>query len=205
MTRIHRNVVLPLFIIACLGASAQDDCAEYHRFNCDRSTDTRFKLNGQSKSASVQIGVPTELNIIVHRGQDYRVAFCYDEKVIGDHIVARLIEKVREPRTIEKKMIDKVEIVDANGNPTGQFKEEPRTETETEFEDVSKVLWDNQEHDMAEEIEFSATSTKRLVIEVTAPGAVSDKPRKNDKQYDIGCVGILIEHMPTPAMGFGGQ
>lgn len=192
--------VLPLLLAT--GAFAQDDCADFHRFNCERSTDTRFSMNGQSKSASVQIGVPTELNIIVYKGQDYRIAFCYDEKVIGDHVVARLIEKVREPKDVSEQVIKKEELLDANGNPSGQFKETTVTETKRMFEDVEKVLWDNQEHEMADAIEFTATATKRLMVEVTAPGAVNAKPKRSDKKFDIGCVGILIEHMPTPAVGF---
>ena len=195
--------ILPLLLAT--STFAQDDCADFHRFNCERSTDTRFSMNGQSKSASVQIGVPTELNIIVYKGQDYRIAFCYDEKVIGDHVVARLIEKVREPKDVSEQVIKKEELLDANGNPSGKFKETTVTETKRMFEDVEKVLWDNQEHEMADAIEFTATATKRLMVEVTAPGAVNAKPKRSDKKFDIGCVGILIEHMPTPEMGFGGK
>ncbi len=192
--------LLPLLVTA--DSFAQDDCAEFHRFNCERSSDTRFNMNGQSKSASVQIGVPTELNIIVYKGQDYRIAFCYDEKVIGDHVVARLIEKVREPRDVSEQVIKKEELLDANGNPSGKFKESTVTETKRVFDDVMKVLWDNQEHEMADAIEFTATATKRLMVEVTAPGAANPRPKRSDKKFDIGCVGILIEHMPTPAVGF---
>ena len=197
-----RSTLLTAAALSTFGLFAQDDCAEFHRFNCERSTDTRFSMNGQSKSASVQIGVPTELNIIVYRGQDYRIAFCYDEKVIGDHVVARLIEKVREPKDVSEQVIKKEELLDANGNPSGQFKESTVTETKRMFEDVEKELWKNEDHEMADAIEFTATATKRLMVEVTAPGAVNAKPKRSDKKFDIGCVGILIEHMPTPAMGF---
>ena len=189
-------------ILFTTGSFAQDDCAEFHRFNCERATDTRFSMNGQSKSASVQIGVPTELNIIVYKGQDYRIAFCYDEKVIGDHVNARLIEKVREPKDVSEQVIKMEELLDANGDPSGKFKESTVTEVKRVFEDVEKVLWTNEEHEMADMIEFTATATKRLMVEVTAPGAVNPKPKRSDKKFDIGCVGILIEHMPTPAMGF---
>ena len=200
-SRLTTTIAALPFLIA-LEAHAQDDCAEFHRFNCERSTDTRFSMNGQSKSASVQIGVPTELNIIVYKGQDYRIAFCYDEKVIGDHVVARLIEKVREPKDVSEQVIKKEETLDANGNPSGQFKETTVTETRRVFEDVEKELWANEDHEMADAIEFTATATKRLIVEVTAPGAADPKPKRSDKKFDIGCVGILIEHMPTPAMGF---
>jgi hypothetical protein len=199
---------LSVFLAGALFAaslSAQSECADYHRFNCDRSSDSRFSLNGQSKSASVQIGVPTELNIIVYNGQDYRISFCYDDKVVGDHIVARLIEKVREPRVTEEQVIEKEPVLDDKGQSTGQFKEVTKTVKKTVYEDVRKVLWDNQEHDMANDVEFTATATKRLMVEVTAPGAVDAKPKRSDKQFDIGCVGILIEHMVTPNVGFGGK
>jgi len=55
---------------------------------------------------------------------------------------------------------------------------------------------------MADAVEFTATATKRLIVEVTAPGAANPKPKRSDEKFDIGCVGILIEHMATPAVGF---
>ena len=181
-----------------VGAHAQSECTDYHKFNCDRSSDTRFSINGQSKSASVQIGKPTELNIIVYKGQDYRISLCHDTKVLGDNLSIRLVEKVREAKNVEEKVTEKQAVMDANDEPTGQEKDVTRTEKKTVYEDVRKVLWDNSEHDMANEIEFSATSSKRLIIEVMAAGATDG----NKKGLDIGCVGILIEHMPSPNIGF---
>lgn len=195
----NKTPFLSLVLLATT-AAAQFDCTDYHKFNCERSTDTRFKLNGQSKSASVQVNVPTELNIIVYNGQDYRISLCYDEKIIGDHVVFRLIEKVREPKDVMVEEVSNEEVLDANGQPTGEMKEVRRTVKKTEFTDARKVLWDNTEHELAQEVEFSSTSTKRLVVEVMAPGASDPKGRAKDK--DIGCVGILIEHMPTPPIGF---
>lgn len=194
------SALLPLF------AAAQDGCAGYHQFNCARATDTRFKINGQSKSASVQVGVPTELNIIVYKGQDYRISLCYDTKVIGDHVSARLLEKTRVPKEVTEQVTRKEEIVDKDGNPTGQFKDVVTTETKQVFEDVRNVLWNNEDHEMADAVEFSATATKRIVVEVIAPGGVDAKPKRSGKEpLDIGCVGILIEHMPTPNLGFEDQ
>ncbi len=70
------NKILTLsFAVLATTAAAQYDCTDYHKFNCERSTDTRFTLNGQSKSASVQVNVPTELNIIVYNAQDYRISW----------------------------------------------------------------------------------------------------------------------------------
>ena len=167
-------------------AMAQSECSEFWK-SAPRASDTRFSVNGQSKGASVQVGVPTELNIIIYKGQDYRISFIYDEKIIGDHVVARLIEKVRGPKK----------------PPAGAVKVQGQGEKPT-FEDITKVIWDNQDHEMTDAVEFTATSTKRIAIEVTAPG-VPENPKdakRGRTQSDIGCVGILIEHMPTPVVGF---
>lgn len=193
-------LTLALSIGLPLVAHAQtNECADYHKF-CQRASDSRFSINGQSKSAPVQIGVPTELNIIVYRGQDYRISFCVDEKVIGKQVVARLFEKVRKPRKVKEVVTEEVPVLDANGQPTGETRKEQREVERTEYVDERVVLWDNQDHELVQEMEFSCTSTKRLVIEVIAPGAENVKPKKAG--LDIGCVGILIEHMPTPMIGF---
>jgi len=194
-----RTAILTLACATGSVLSAQSECADYHKFNCARSSDARFSINGQSKSASVQVGVPTELNIIVYKGQDYRVSLCHDQKVLGDQLSIRLVEKIREPREVTEQVMEKQAVLDADGNPTGEEKEVARSVKKTVYEDERKVLWDNAEHDMANEIEFSATTSKRVIVEVMAPGVPEGK---NKKGVDIGCVGILIEHMPTPNIGF---
>ncbi|HRD54387.1 MAG TPA: hypothetical protein PKY96_17235 [Flavobacteriales bacterium] len=161
-------------MLLSLKAGAQvSECPTYHRFNCERSGDARFSVNGQSRSAMVKIGEETELNIIVYRGQDYRISVCHDTKILGEDLAIRLVEKIRTAK------------------PGGNKGEMVETE---------KVLWDNTEHDMAPSIEFSCTATKRVAVEVNAPGAAERKGKKAD--IDIGCVGILIEHMPSPGIGF---
>lgn len=155
--------------------TAQSECTEYHKFNCDRSGDRRFSVNGQSRSAAVKVGEETELNIIVYRAQDYRISVCHDDKVLGEALAIRLVEKVR----VRKE----------GGDPA-----------KPEYIETEKVLWDNTEHEMVQEIEFSCTATKRIAVEVNAPGASERKGRKAEE--DIGCVGIMIEHMPTPGLGF---
>lgn len=179
-----RSLLTSIALSLAVMAMAQSECTDYWK-SAPRANDTRFSVNGQSKGASVQVGVPTELNIIIYKGQDYRISFVYDEKIIGDHVVARIIEKVRGP------------MKPASGNVKVQG-EKPT------YEDIKKVIWDNQDHEMADAVEFTATSTKRIAIEVTAPG-VPENPKdakRGRTPSDIGCVGILIEHMPTPVVGF---
>lgn len=201
-----KNVKQIAMALALLGSNAlvnaQYDCTEYHKFNCERSGDIRFSLNGQSRSAQVQVGVPTELNIIVYGGQDYRIGLCYDRKVIGSEMGFRLIEVVREPHKETVEVTEQETIMDENGASTGRTKDVKRMEERTVYTEVRKVVWDCSEHEMAQDVEFTCTSTKRLLVEVVAPGVPEGERKGANKDRDIGCVGILIEHMPTPNVGF---
>lgn len=175
---LRTDLIALVFLASPIALLAQSPCADYHKFNCDRASDKRFSLNGQSKSAAVQVGQETELNVIIYRGQDYRISLCFDENVLGEQLALRLVEKVRVPK-----------------NGAG-------VDGRTEYEEQEKVLWDNTEHDMDQAVEFTSTSTKRIAIEIVAPGVAESPKAKDGKSFDIGCVGILIEHMPTPEMGF---
>lgn len=173
MSRFPRTILSAILVSFTCWAHAQvSECVNYHRFNCERSGDARFSMNGQSRSAMVKIGEETELNIIVYRGQDYRISVCHDGKILGEDVAIRLVEKIRATKPGSKN-----EVVESE-----------------------KVLWDNTEHEMATSIEFSCTATKRIAVEVNAPGAAERKGKRAD--VDMGCVGILIEHMPTPNIGF---
>ncbi|MBX2973858.1 MAG: hypothetical protein KF797_12205 [Flavobacteriales bacterium] len=201
MKPIFRSTAVLAALCGAMAASAQYKCADYHRVNGNLSNDKRFSINGQSKSAMVQVGKETELNIIVYRGQDYRISVSHDEKVLGEQLAIRLVEKVRVPTDEATEGAAKKAVLDEGGKATGTTLEVKATEKKRTYKEEEKVLWDNTEHDMADEIEFSCTATKRIAIEVVAPGSDSDKPKKGALN-DIGCVGILIEHMPTPAVGF---
>ncbi|MEO8066600.1 MAG: hypothetical protein ABI599_02790 [Flavobacteriales bacterium] len=205
MKNVKQIVLISTLALCSPLLQAQYECTDYHKFNCERSGDPRFSLNGQSRSAQVQVGVPTELNIIVYSGQDYRISLCFDHKVIGNDMGFRLIEVVREPRKEMVEVTEQESIMDANGQPTGETKDVKRMEERTVYEDVRKVVWDCSEHEMVQEIEFSCTSTKRLLVEVVAPGVPEDQRKGANKDRDIGCVGIMIEHMPTPNVGFEPQ
>jgi len=192
------SLQITLLILGLFSAErivGQSVCTDYHKFNCQRASDKRWSLNGQSKSASVQVGRETELNIIIYRGQDYRISICQDTKILGEDVAFRLVEKVRVLRDGGSAPQP---ITDADGKQTGttqQVQDDDRM-----FEEIEKVLWDNTEHDMAQEVEFSCASTKRIAVRVMAPGATG-KPRRGGA-LDIGCLGILIEHMVTPELGF---
>ncbi len=202
MYRMHHTLTLAMVLLLAAPAMAQSPCTDYHKFNCQRSGDKRFSINGQSKSAAIQVGNETELNIIIYRAQDYRISVCADARILGEEIAIRLIEKVREPRDVEETVVTREPVLDAQGVPTGETREVRTRQKQRIFEEVEKVLWDNTAHEMAQEVEFSCTATKRIAIQLIASGATDAKPRRSTKEFDIGCTGILVEHMPTPGLGF---
>jgi hypothetical protein len=205
MNQIINSLLASAALLASGSAIGQYTCADYHRFNGDPSGDKRFSMNGQSKSAMVQVGKETELNIIIYRWQDYRISISHDEKILGEQLAIRLVEKIRVPHDETIEVITQEAVLDEQGNATGTTQEVKTKRKERLFNDEEKVLWDNTEHDMADEVEFSCTATKRIAVEVIAPGNSDAKPKKSGETNDIGCVGILIEHMPTPVLGFEPQ
>ena len=63
-----------------------------------------------------------------------------------------------------------------------------------------EVLYDNASDEYADTFEFSCEYTRKIIVEMTIPddghGGEQLKPK------DMGCLGFLIEHMPTPRSGF---
>jgi hypothetical protein len=115
-----------------------------------------------------------------------------------------LVEKVRVPTDEVVEGTTKEPVIDEDGKNTGTTLEVKTSEKKRTYKEEEKVLWDNTEHEMANEIEFTCTATKRIAVEVVAAGS-NDPKAKKGAPNDIGCVGILIEHMPTPTVGFEAQ
>ena len=200
---ISRTLFTLLGLVIIVGLQAQYDCKEYEKFNCAPSSDKHFKRNGQSRSAMIQIGVPAEMNLIVYRGQDYRITLCADQEVLGD-VSFRLVELKRQLKKSTILGTDTVLLTDDDGEYSGSVRETRISSPvmENSYETVRKVLYDNTEDGMSQTIEFSSTATKRIIVEVVAPGSDNPKKKRNSISPDIACIGILVEHMPTPGIGF---
>jgi hypothetical protein len=205
----HINkLILAVVIISAPAISFGQYCNYFHTKYCMPSENELFKLNGQSKSALFSKGQTSDLSIIVYKGQDYRISVCMDEN-LGSQIkfkiyqtVKKKVEKITETKTME-------DVLDENGNPTGEQKEVINRETKIITENVKELLYDNSTDGFANEIEFSVESTRRLTLEVSVPGGSGGEGSKKSKgklmkSSDMGCIGILVEHMTTPISGFYG-
>lgn len=224
----HINkIVLLAAIIVIPAISFGQYCNYFHTKYCLPSEDEMFKLNGQSKSALFAKGQTSELNIIVYNGQDYRISLCMDEN-LGSQIKFKIyetkkikVEKVVETKTMEDEFkkcsdCDGTGIISnetcnacagAGNSPTGKQVEVVSKETRIVMESKKELLFDNSQDGFSNEIEFSVESTRRLILEISIPGGESSTKGikgKMMKSSDMGCVGVLVEHMTTPIAGFKG-
>ena len=75
--------------------------------------------------------------------------------------------------------------------------------------ETDAVLYDNATDEFSSEFEFTVTQTRDIYIEISIPGTSAVvEARQNDdmiivrKDTEMGCVGVLVEHMITPTKGF---
>lgn len=75
--------------------------------------------------------------------------------------------------------------------------------------DSESVLYDNADDDFSSEFEFTVAQTREVIISVTVPGSSNLAQATNEdelifveKDKEMGCVGVLVEHMITPSKGF---
>ncbi|MCC7331865.1 MAG: hypothetical protein IT232_04570 [Flavobacteriales bacterium] len=188
-------------------------CNYFHAGFCTPTDEKEgtYKPNGQSKSALFSKGQTSELSVVVYKGQDYRFALCMDEN-LGSQMHFKLYEnkKIKVEKVIESKVME--DVYDENGEPTGEKKEVVTKETKVVEETKKELLYDNANDNFASELEFTVETTRRLIIEIEIPSeggsgtakGVAQGKGKLMKSSEMGCVGILIEHMATPKKGFYG-
>jgi hypothetical protein len=215
------------FMVMIPAMSFGQYCNYFHEEYCAKSKNKNFKLNGQSKSALFSKGQTSDLSILVYKKMDYRISLCMDEN-LGSQIGFKIyemkkvrVQKVIEHKEMEEEMgacsecngtgeLDGEGCWDCNGageKPTGNEKEVISKETQVVVEKQKQLLYDNSEDGYANEIEFTVEKSRRLVVEISIPGdggggATTKKKSKLMKSSDMGCVGILVEHMMTPVSGF---
>lgn len=232
MKHFYKKITLVLAIILLPALSFAQYCNYFHNSFCEPAENEMYKPNGQSKSALFGKGQTSELSIIVYKGQDYRISLCMDEN-LGSGLEFKVYEskKVKVEKVIERKEMQDVYgacgscdgtgsmdgdvCYDCNGSgqvATGEEKEVTTKETKLVEERQKILLYDNTQDNMASELEFTCETTQRLIFEISVPTSggsgsskgISKGKGKLMKSSDMGCVGILIEHMTTPITGFYG-
>jgi len=214
------KIVLVVVILIVPVMSFSQYCNHFHEKYCSSSENQRFQVNGQSKSALLNKGQTSNLNILVYKKMDYRISLCIEDN-LGTEISFKIyeIKKVKVEKEIEHKdMEDEMgSCSECNGTgdldgescwdcdgagekPTGNEKEVITKETQVIVEKQKQLLYDNSQDDYAKVIEFTVEKSQKLVVEIKIPG--EENKSNFIKSNDIGCVGLLVEHMTTPKTGF---
>lgn len=168
-----------LFLIPVLGLTlgslSAQDCKNFHKRKCYGSDNISMMYNTQSKSGMFVLGHTSDLVFVAHSGQDYRISLCQDNNV-------------EEPI--------KFKIVDSRS-------QDVLFDNETAALDVPADQ--GSEGGLPMFFEFSSEVTKKIIVRITAPGPPPEEGGKKSAQPDpesLFCVGVLIENMATPKLGF---
>lgn len=175
-------------------------CNYFHRRNCIPQGELQLKENAQSRSALFSKGQKSDFNMVAHANQDYRVTICAD-MIFDEPLELKIYEKVRVRITDAKAAAssssvssdDDVWESDNYETESSSKKEDPQ------YKIVKKLLYDNTQDDLNQSVEFTATTTKSLIVQVKAPGEASEFQLKLS---EVGCVGVLIEQGIAGSTGF---
>ncbi len=160
--------------------SVAQDCNNFHKRKCYSSDNAFMRYNTQSKSGMFVLGHTSDLVFVAHAGQDYNISLCQEKKV-------------EEPL--------KFQVIDGRS-------QDVLFDNQNAALDVPVEEGADPENTLPQSFEFTADATKKIIIRITAPGPPpeegSDKKGRKDEPNpdDLFCVGVLVENMPTPMLGF---
>lgn len=96
-----KNAMLLIFVISGISLMAQTSdysrarCLDYHKNNCERSTNKYYRLNSESRSGLFHKGQKSRTVLEAFNGRDYRVSICYGD-VFDKPVIFRIIDKARD-------------------------------------------------------------------------------------------------------------
>lgn len=96
-----RNLLLTFFFFSSIALVAQTSdytrtrCIDYHKNNCEKSTNKYYQYNSESKSGLFHKGQKSKTLLEAYNGRDYRISICHDD-VFTEPIIMRVIDKTRD-------------------------------------------------------------------------------------------------------------
>ncbi|MEX2596047.1 MAG: hypothetical protein WEC59_03880 [Salibacteraceae bacterium] len=174
-------VLTTLLIFSGSFSLEAQDCNNFHKRKCYGSDNAYMNYNSQSKSGMFVLGHTSDLVFVAHSGQDYRISLCQDKKV-------------EEPL--------KFQVLDGRS-------EEVLFDNQDAALDLPEPAEGEEPGGLPQFFEFSADGTKKIIIRITAPGPPPEEGNGNKRGRqpepdpdDLFCVGVLLENMPSPKLGF---
>ena len=187
------SLVLFIICMAATSVSAQSECQYYHKKFCENKDGMAMKYDSQSKSAILGKGQISEFHMVAYGGLDYRITLCAEEN-LGSQVQFKIYEK-------QRVLLKDNENTNAEeeSNYEDAYSEEGESEDGPKFKMVKELLYDNASDNYSNTLEFTADGSMSLIIEVIAPG---DAGGNKLKIREMGCVGVLIEHVKSRNAGF---
>lgn len=167
-----------LFSVLLVNVGQSQDCKNFHKRKCMGSDNPFMNYNTQSKSGMFVLGHTSDLVFVAHAGQDYNLSLCQDKDVEEP-----IKFKVLDGRSKEVLFDSETAVLDTPADEGEDMGETPSS------------------------FEFSCEVTKKIIIRITAPGPPPEEGGKKGRHEEpdpesLFCVGVLIENMPTPKLGF---
>lgn len=210
---------LILFLLISPFVYGQAECAYYHKKNCGNKDNFPMKYDSQSKSAILGKGQISEFHMVAYGGLDYRINICAED-ILGSQVQFKIYEKKRELVKQEEE-----EIVYTEGESSSDesysddsYSDDYSSDSYDDYSDaysddmgdatssnkpkfklVKELLYDNAQDNFSNQLEFTAENSMSLIIEVSVPG---DGSKSKLKIREMGCVGVLIEHIKSRQAGF---
>ncbi|GAB5539994.1 MAG: hypothetical protein Salg2KO_20970 [Salibacteraceae bacterium] len=177
-----------IFIIAAsifTSSMQAQECKNFHKKKCWGSDDPNMSYNSQSKSGMFVLGHTSDLVFVGHGGHDYRISLCQDSDVEEP-----IKFKVLDSRSEEVLFDNEAAALDVPVAEEG-------AEGEEFLENGGLPMY----------FEFTAEVTKKVIVRITAPGPPPEEGKRGKRDVapdpeSLFCVGVLIENMPTPKLGF---
>lgn len=192
-------VYLTLILTSLNTTMAQSECHMYHRKNCIDKERLPMRYDSQSKSAIMSKGQTSEFHLIAYSGLDYRVSVCCSE-ILGEQVHLKIFEKHRIKLNDGQESNDESSSYDSYSDA---YSDHPHAKEDPKYRLEKELVYDNAEDNYNNSLEFTAESTKSLIISIEIPGAEQSTSSKNKlKIKETACVGVLIEHAKTAKSGF---
>lgn len=189
------KIISLLSIFCCASLFAQENCVNYHKKVCQSGAEDQMVYDSQSKSTTLGVGQISEFHMVGYEGLDYKVTICHEPN-LGDKLQFKVYEKKKvlvkpeEATENETNYEEEVIVIEQEDGLTST----ENNETDSKFRLVKELLYDNKEDNYTNELAFTAAGSFSMIIEIS----VASKKNTPTNAEELGCIGVLIEHMPTP-------
>lgn len=191
-----KNIFVGISVLVSSFSFAQNNFCTGTVQECLLPKKDGFVFNGQSQSGAFIQGDTAKVTIVVYKDMEYRITACCPMfQELSGKLKFRIIEEVSEARWVTSTITVKEDIVNADGEVTGQ-KDKTQEVKKRVFDKVKIIRYDGYKEEKGNEFVMISDKTRKLTVEVYVP--VIGGEGSGLQADDLACIGLLIEHRPAP-------